>query len=57
MSIRNLDKMFRPQSVAVIGASTRPQSVGGTVVAILLAWGLAVPGRWSAACAARTARS
>ena len=31
MSIRNLDPMFDPQSVAVIGASDRPGSVGATV--------------------------
>ena len=31
MSIRNLDSLFDPQSVAVIGASERPFSVGGTL--------------------------
>ena len=31
MSIRHLDSMFDPQSVAVIGASPRPASVGATV--------------------------
>lgn len=31
MSIRNLDDLFEPASVAVIGASTRPGSVGFTV--------------------------
>jgi acetyltransferase len=31
MSIRHLDSMFDPRSVAVIGASERPASVGGTV--------------------------
>jgi acetyltransferase len=31
MSIRHLDSLFDPASVAVIGASTRPGSVGGTV--------------------------
>jgi predicted CoA-binding protein len=31
MSIRNLDSLFDPRSVAVIGASERPQSVGGTL--------------------------
>jgi acetyltransferase len=31
MSVRNLDFMFDPQSVAVIGASERPASVGATV--------------------------
>jgi acetyltransferase len=31
MSIRNLDRLFDPASVAVIGASARPGSVGATV--------------------------
>ncbi len=31
MSIRHLDSLFDPQSVAVIGASERPFSVGGTL--------------------------
>jgi acetyltransferase len=31
MSIRNLDFLFNPHSVAVIGASTRPASLGATV--------------------------
>ncbi|MDP1687725.1 CoA-binding protein, partial [Hydrogenophaga sp.] len=31
MSIRHLDVLFSPSSVAVIGASMRPASVGGTV--------------------------
>jgi len=31
MSIRNLDALFAPASVAVFGASERPASVGGTV--------------------------
>ena len=31
MTIRNLDFLFAPRSVAVIGASERPASVGGTV--------------------------
>ena len=33
MSIRNLDKMFRPRSVAVIGASDKPNSVGAALMA------------------------
>lgn len=37
MSVRNLEYMFRPTSVAVIGASDRPQSVGATVIRNLLA--------------------
>ena len=31
MSIRHLDALFAPESVAVLGASLRPASVGGTV--------------------------
>ncbi len=43
MSIRNLDFLFRPQSVAVIGASNRPRSVGATVLRNLIAAGFAGP--------------
>jgi acetyltransferase len=43
MSIRNLDRMFRPQSVAVIGASDRPRSVGSSVMANLLGAGFSGP--------------
>ncbi|HEY1259232.1 MAG TPA: bifunctional acetate--CoA ligase family protein/GNAT family N-acetyltransferase [Stellaceae bacterium] len=32
MSVRNLDKLFKPQSVALIGATSRPGSVGAVVV-------------------------
>ena len=39
MSIRNLDKMFQPQSIAVIGASARPKSVGAALMANLLGAG------------------
>ena len=39
MTVRNLDHLFRPASVAVIGASNRPQSVGNTVIRNLLAGG------------------
>ncbi len=31
MSIRNLDKLFKPSSIAVIGASSRSDSVGGVL--------------------------
>lgn len=31
MSVRNLDSLFEPASVAIIGASSRPASVGATV--------------------------
>lgn len=43
MSIRNLQHMFRPESVAVIGASRRPYSVGATVMKNLLAGGFEGP--------------
>lgn len=36
MSVRNLELLFQPRSVAVIGASDRPQSVGATVFRNLL---------------------
>jgi acetyltransferase len=36
MSIRNLEHLFAPRSVAVIGASDRPHSVGATVLLNLL---------------------
>ena len=36
MSIRNLEHLFRPQSVALIGASDRPRSVGATVLRNLI---------------------
>ena len=32
MSVRNLDRLFAPASVAVIGATERPHSVGATVL-------------------------
>jgi len=41
MSIRNLDHMFQPRSVAVIGASERPQRVGATVLRNMLDGGFA----------------
>lgn len=43
MSIRNLEHLFRPKSVAVIGASIRPHSVGETVMKNLLAGGFEGP--------------
>lgn len=36
MPIRNLDKIFRPKSVAVVGASATPTSVGATVLQNLM---------------------
>ena len=43
MSIRNLNYLFEPRSVAVIGASERPHSVGYTVMRNLLAGGFGGP--------------
>ena len=39
MTIRNLDHLFQPRSVAVIGASSEPHTVGATVMQNLLAGG------------------
>ena len=39
MSIRHLDALFRPSSVAVIGASDRPHSAGGVLIRNLLRGG------------------
>ncbi|MBC7415274.1 MAG: bifunctional acetate--CoA ligase family protein/GNAT family N-acetyltransferase [Herminiimonas sp.] len=39
MSVRNLEHLFNPTSVAVIGASEKPHSVGGTVLRNLVAGG------------------
>ncbi len=39
MTVRNLDRLFKPSSIAVIGASNRPLSVGHTVMHNLLAGG------------------
>ena len=43
MSVRNLEFLFRPRSIAVIGASDRPQSVGATVFRNLLGGGFHGP--------------
>ena len=43
MSIRNLDRMFRPRSVAVIGASDRPHSVGAALMRNLTQGGFQGP--------------
>ena len=43
MTIRNLDKLFRPGSVAVIGATDRPDAVGQVVMRNLLDGGFAGP--------------
>jgi len=41
MTIRNLDPCFRPKSVAVVGASQRPRSVGAIVLDNIVAAGFA----------------
>jgi acetyltransferase len=43
MTIRNLDALFAPKSVAVIGASRKPGSVGSVVLRNLLRGGFAGP--------------
>lgn len=43
MSIRNLDAIFRPKSVALIGASRQPKSVGDVIAHNLLAGGFNGP--------------
>ena len=43
MSTRNLDKLFKPESVAVIGASNRPNSVGNVVMRNMLQGGFQGP--------------
>src|SRR5687768_10384246 len=43
MTVRNLQYLFRPRSVAVIGASTRTQSLGAIVMRNLVAGGFAGP--------------
>ncbi|MEQ1775826.1 MAG: bifunctional acetate--CoA ligase family protein/GNAT family N-acetyltransferase [Burkholderiales bacterium] len=43
MSIRNLELLFRPKSIAVIGASDRAGSVGATVMRNVLAGGFTGP--------------
>ncbi|MBM3559026.1 MAG: hypothetical protein FJX53_03890 [Alphaproteobacteria bacterium] len=41
MTVRNLDRLFRPKSVALIGASRRPRAVGQVVARNLLRGGFA----------------
>lgn len=43
MSIRNLDKVFQPKSIAVIGASDKPNSVGSALMTNLLQAGFKGP--------------
>ena len=41
MTIRNLDALFKPHSVALLGASAAPSSVGAVLAASLLSGGFA----------------
>jgi acetyltransferase len=43
MSVRNLDYVYRPRSVALIGASKRPNSLGSVIVRNLLSGGFDGP--------------
>ena len=43
MTIRNLDYLFKPKSVALIGASTRPGSVGAVIARNLFGAGFSGP--------------
>ena len=43
MSVRNFDALLRPRGIAVVGASDRPNSVGGVVLRNLLRGGFAGP--------------
>lgn len=43
MSVRNLDAIFRPQAVALIGASTRPNAIGHVIAQNLMAAGFEGP--------------
>src|SRR5438552_2641215 len=43
MSVRNLDSLFRPASIAVIGASNQPGKIGTVVMRNLLSAGFAGP--------------
>ena len=43
MSIRNLDRLFQPRSVAVVGASDQAHSLGDTLMRNLLEGGFGGP--------------
>lgn len=43
MSLRHLDALFRPKSIAVVGASNRPKSIGWVVMNNLLKGGFLEP--------------
>ena len=43
MSVHHLERLFQPKSIAVIGASTKPQRAGAVVMRNLLAGGFDGP--------------
>ncbi|MBN2446969.1 MAG: acetate--CoA ligase family protein [Phycisphaerae bacterium] len=43
MSVRHLDSLFRPKSLAIIGASQNPKSIGGTIMRNVLRGSFAGP--------------
>src|SRR5271156_2458206 len=43
MSVRNLDRIFKPRSIAFIGATSRPRTVGAVLLANLRGGGFAGP--------------
>lgn len=43
MSVRNLDRLFKPASIALIGASNKPRSIGAVVAANLFTGGFDGP--------------
>ena len=43
MTVRNLDALFRPQSIAVVGASNRADTVGAVAMRNLLGSGFEGP--------------
>ncbi len=43
MSVRNLDRIFKPRSIAFIGATARPKTVGAVLLANLRGGGFAGP--------------
>lgn len=43
MSTRNLEHLFKPTSIAVVGASTKPKSIGALVMSNLLQGGFSGP--------------
>ena len=57
MTIRNFDRLLTPQSVALIGASPQPGSIGRIVTANLLAGGFKGEAGLSAELAAKGTRA